>query len=421
MSDTESWDDGAEAWEQHDLDGDGVVESLVQFSDGSLVLVTDSDGDGGLDALLYDSNGDGKPDLSILEQRDGSYLVSADIDRDGVFELQETLTRAQLEELFPGVAEQLDAQVGGSPAQVVPSDTRDPFTDPTATDPTAVADPTDLAPVVDDEAAQVPLVEDGQLAGDPTGDSEHWFEQATNGFCVPASIAQIVSEYTGVHHDDELAFVERANELHAFTVGPDGVPSMDIEGALRLLEDAGVPASIEVGQGVGTLVDYLAEGRRVMLAVDSGEIWQGEAIEDDTADHAIVITAIDTERGVAVLSDPGHPEGDMMEVPIDVLDDAWADSGYAAVVCDEPPSGATAAVVPAADAAVVVPAAAPGAEAPEGLVSDVTGGLPGLDVPEETSQIERVTSWVVQHPYVVLPIALGAAHLVARRAGDRAR
>ncbi len=417
MSDTESFDDGAEGWEQHDLDGDSVVESMVQqFSDGSLVLMTDDDGDSGVDRLVYDSNGDGEPDLIIVEQQDGSYQVSADVDGDGVFEIEETMTRDQLEQLFPGIPEQLDAQIAGTPGDVA--------TDaPSATDaPGATEDPfADVAPA-GEEVSATPLVEGGQLVGDPTGDSEHWFEQATNGFCVPSSIAQIVSEYTGVHHDDEQAFVERANELHVFTVGPDGVPSMGIDGALALLEDAGVPASIEVGQGVDTIVGYLAEGRRVMLAVDSGEIWSGEATEDNAADHAIVITAIDTERGVAVLSDPGHPEGDMMEVPLDVLDDAWADSGYAAVVCDEPPGGTTA-TGEAGDTAdvAVVPADAPGADASEGLVSDVTGGLPGLDEPEETSQIERVTSWVVEHPYVVLPIALGAAHLVARRTSDRAR
>ena len=68
------------------------------------------------------------------------------------------------------------------------------------------------------------FVSDGQLVGDPTGDSEHWFEQAVNGFCVPASVAQIVSEYTGEHHADEQHFIERANELKVFEVGSNGVP-----------------------------------------------------------------------------------------------------------------------------------------------------------------------------------------------------
>lgn len=114
-----------------------------------------------------------------------------------------------------------------------------------------------------------------------------------------------------------------------------------------------------------------------------------------------------------VLSDPGHPEGDMMEVPLEVLDDAWADSGYTAVVCDQPPGQGAATVDPVVadtrldDSGEVAPDIAVDALSPR--------------QPEEVGQVERVTSWVVQHPFVVLPIALGAAHLVARRVGDRAR
>ncbi|GAB1692144.1 hypothetical protein [Krasilnikovia sp. M28-CT-15] len=248
-------------------------------------------------------------------------------------------------------------------------------------------------------------VTDGQLVGDPTGDAEHWFEQSTNGFCVPASIAQIVSEYTGVHHADESAFVARANALGLFTTGPDGSPSMGVAGAQELLEDAGVPAGIEVGVGVETLAEYLAEGRRVMLAVDSDEIWYGRE-DANAADHAVVLTGIDTARGVAVLSDPGTPDGNMEEVPLSVLADAWADSGNTALVCDYPPGEVPGAQAPAQpDGPVAV------AGTPAFAVAD--GGAAALVAP--TGQIDTVVSWVVQRPYVVLPVLLAGAAIVARR------
>ncbi|BFU45009.1 hypothetical protein [Krasilnikovia sp. MM14-A1004] len=237
-------------------------------------------------------------------------------------------------------------------------------------------------------------VQHGRIVGDPTGDAEHWFEQSRNGFCVPASIAQIVSEYTGVDHTDESWFVARANALGLFTTGPDGSPSMGVAGAQELLEDAGVPAGIEVGIGVETLQEYLAEGRRVMLAVDSDEIWYGRE-DENAADHAVVLTGIDTARGVAILSDPGTPDGNMEEVPLSVLADAWADSGNTALVCDEPPAGPAV----AADHAAAFP------------VSD--GGAAALVAP--TGQIDSVVSWVVQHPYVVLPVVLAAGAIVTRR------
>ena len=267
-------------------------------------------------------------------------------------------------------------------------------------------------PEVEEPAGGAAWVADGQLVGDPAGDAEHWFEQSANGYCVPSSIAQIVAEYSGTHYADESAFVARANALHLFTYGPDGAPSMGIDGAQELLEDAGVPADIEIGIGVDTLVGYLAEGRRVMLAVDSDEIWYGR--EDEAAvDHAVVLTGIDTARGVAILSDPGTPDGNMLEVPLDVLADAWADGGNTALVCDYPPGE-----VPGTEFVAVAPAVLPagdtpaGAALPDAVLPDAV--LPGA-AGEPSGQVEAVVSWLVQRPYVVLPVLLAGGAMVARR------
>lgn len=231
------------------------------------------------------------------------------------------------------------------------------------------------------------LVVEGQLIGDPEGASEHWFEQAANGFCVPASVAQIVSEYSGVHHGDELAFVERANELHLFVVGPDGVPGINAEGAAALLEDAGIPAESVSGLTMDNLVQYVDEGRGVLLAVDSGELWYGETENvDEAADHALVLTGFDPEAGVAILSDPGSPTGDEFEVPISELERMWADSGNTAVVCDVPPGELPGATFEPTVEPTAVPAQGNNA----------------------------VIEWLLQHPYVLIPVVLGIA-AVARR------
>ncbi|MEV4642020.1 hypothetical protein AB0J80_32200 [Actinoplanes sp. NPDC049548] len=265
-------------------------------------------------------------------------------------------------------------------------------------------EPAGLLPFPEDASASAgaALVSDGQLVGDPVGDAEHWFEQSANGYCVPSSIAQIFAEYSGIPVPDESAFVARANALHLFTVGPDGTPSMGIDGAQALLEDAGVPADIEIGIGVDTLAGYLAEGRRVMLAVDSDEIWYGRE-DEAAADHAVVLTGIDTARGVAILSDPGTPDGNMLEVPLDVLADAWADGGNAALVCDYPPGE-----VPGTDG---------GAAPAEPIVGDIPVGVAtAAELPGEPSgQVEAVVSWLVQRPYVVLPVLLAGGAVLARR------
>lgn len=289
----------------------------------------------------------------------------------------------------PAVVAGLDLPVDGAPFQF------DVTPEPEAA--------VELAPVPESD-----LVVDGQLVGDPVGDAEHWFEQAVSGFCVPASIAQIVSEYTGTHHADEQHFVQQANELNVFEVGPDGVPGIGIDGALTLLEDAGIPASIEYGDGVETLVEYLDEGRRVLLAVDSGEIWAGEATEDNAPDHAIVATGVDLDRGVVIVSDPGDPEGNLKEYPIDVFEDAWADSGYAAVVCDVTPEefAATAPDLPA-DAADAAPA--------DGQAVPVAAGALDVEATLHESPVEAAVGWTLQHPWIVLPVLLGAGALARSR------
>ena len=177
-----------------------------------------------------------------------------------------------------------------------------------------------------------------------------------------------------------------------FVVGPDGVPGINAEGAAALLEDAGIPAESVSGLTMDNLVQYVDEGRGVLLAVDSGELWYGETENvDEAADHALVLTGFYPEAGVAILSDPGSPTGDEFEVPISELERMWADSGNTAVVCDVPPGelpGAT--FEPTVEPDAVVPAAVP------------------------AQGNNAVIEWLLQHPYVLLPVVLGIA-AVARR------
>ncbi|HVL84588.1 MAG TPA: hypothetical protein VM367_09955 [Pseudonocardia sp.] len=294
--------------EYHDVDGDGQVDTVVfELAPGVQAGLIDYDADGGFDELHVDTDGDGLVDMILAEDAQGGYVVGFDADGDGEFETQTPMTLEQVQAEFPGIVEYLDLTVvdmTGEPA--------DPSTDP--------------------------YVVDGQVVGDPAEVSEHWFHQAQNGFCVPASIAQIVSEYSGVDYTDEQAFVELANQIGVWSVGPDGVPGITIDGTLQLLEAAGVPAHVEYGGSMESLADALGDGQSVIVFVDADEVWYGPEAGDGDAefDHALVMAGIDTERGVVLLSDPGDPEGDLREIPIDRFMDAWADSDHTAVVADSP-------------------------------------------------------------------------------------
>ncbi len=313
--------------------------SDIEWTDlGNGAYSADTDHNGNPDVLAVDTSGDGTVDVYLTEEGNGKYLMSVDRDGDGTFEDEVSLTRADMEELVPSALEILDphdADNGDVPdrpqpgpeTDVDPGQDVDPGTDPAdpATDPQDPDGGTDYPDVV----------VDGQIIGDPVGDSQFWFQQAANGFCLPASVAQIISEYTGVDYTNESTFVEWANQEHLFVVGPDGVPGIQFQDGVALLEKAGVPATLEVGD-LNSLAEDLAEGRGIVLFIDSGEIWEGEATEDNAPDHAVVVTGIDTERGTVILSDPGSPDGNLEEVPIETFMDAWADSEYSMIVCDQP-------------------------------------------------------------------------------------
>lgn len=387
----------------YDLSGDGVFDTeLTQFSDGSYYMVMDSDFDANADTVALDTTGDGQVDTLVVRLADDSYVLSTDLDNDGSFDDSNTMSRADLADMFPGALTLLDSQFvadpGAEPNQQPWIDPTDPGTDPTV-------DPNNGPDVpVDPSNDPVNWVEDGKLVGDPSGDAEHWFQQAQNGFCVPASVAQIVAEYTGQDFTSEEQFVNLANEQGLFVVGMDGVPGMTMDGAEQLLNDAGVPAQLTVGT-VDTLAQSLEEGRRVMLFVDSGEIWYGEDVEDNAADHAITVTGIDYERGVVIISDTGDPNGNQNELSIADFEDAWADSGYAMVQCDNPApqdGGPEVSGEPVDDAANL------GAERVGDTGTEVAGAV------HAPTQIESMSAWVVDHPWVLLPVVLGAGALVAK-------
>jgi hypothetical protein len=193
-------------------------------------------------------------------------------------------------------------------------------------------------PVADPGTAPVPGAESGGdgVYGDPVEWSVNWFYQLVDGYCGPASAAQVIAQYTGVVIDDPQELVDRALELGLMQDG-DPARGMTLPNLEILLEDQGVPCTVQ-DSSIDDLKTKLDDGYGVIAMVDSGEIWHPdrEAREDDTADHFLIVAGIDEARGVVILSDPGAPNGNQLEVPIDQFEDAWADSGHRILVADTP-------------------------------------------------------------------------------------
>lgn len=176
----------------------------------------------------------------------------------------------------------------------------------------------------------------GQLHGSPTATSDDWFLQSGQGYCLPASVTQILSEVTGHRFEDESVVMSAVDEL-GIEFSSAGMPFTE---GVALLEYFGVDAELQSDLTPSDLQTYLDEGRSIVLGVDAFNIWDGAdnpaKNPADEMNHALLITGIDQEQGFVVLSDPGSPEGNQNVVSMQDFLEAWSDSGNSAIVTTEP-------------------------------------------------------------------------------------
>jgi hypothetical protein len=189
----------------------------------------------------------------------------------------------------------------------------------------------------------------GTLYGDPEAAAPFWHYQEYDDDCVPMSVADVVGELTS-NQPSEHAIVELAHSTPSIThSGPiytipekqnhgDGTSFNDepvllahygiqaVSTSKTRAEKAGLPTGME------SLQQALAKGRKVIAGVNAEVIWR-EPIKDKNKDgdpeanHAVVVTGVDTARGLVHLNDSGSRKGRDEMVPIDVFVRSWDSSG----------------------------------------------------------------------------------------------
>lgn len=116
----------------------------------------------------------------------------------------------------------------------------------------------------------------------------------------------------------------------------------------NLLEDAGIHCSRQCDANVFNLISELSQGHKVIVGVDSGELWGNKFIEwlkdfflGVTPDHALLVTGIDTsdpDHVKVVVTDPGTGEAGKA-YPLEQFMDAWSDAScYMCSTNDPTPS-----------------------------------------------------------------------------------
>lgn len=162
--------------------------------------------------------------------------------------------------------------------------------------------------------------------------------------CAIKSQQIILSDFGINISEEELR--EEAMKMGWYAPGC-GTPMSDVGNLLAL---HGVDCHQIENGNVFTLLNELCQGHKVIVGVDSGELWKEgfwgqlrEAIEDKIpfiggADHALIVSGINAEdpnNVKIIITDPGT--GDLCkEYPIDQFVDAAQDSNFFMVTTEEP-------------------------------------------------------------------------------------
>lgn len=103
----------------------------------------------------------------------------------------------------------------------------------------------------------------------------------------------------------------------------------------NLLEEAGIRCTRQCDANVFNLISELSQGHKVIVGVDSGELWGNRFVEwlkdfflGVTPDHALLVTGIDTSDPgniKVIVTDPGTGEAGKA-YPLEQFMDAWSDA-----------------------------------------------------------------------------------------------
>lgn len=136
---------------------------------------------------------------------------------------------------------------------------------------------------------------------------------------------QLILEDFGIHFTED----QLRDEAMMYGWYNGGTAPEDVG---KLLELHGIPVSQYENANIFNLVNELAQGHKVIVGVDSGELWNDNILdklfEDNKADHALIVSGVDTtdpNNVKVIVTDPGT--GNLLkEYSMDEFVDAWEDS-----------------------------------------------------------------------------------------------
>jgi hypothetical protein len=194
----------------------------------------------------------------------------------------------------------------------------------------------------------------GPLYGDPTAAAKYWRHQNYDD-CAIMSSADVVGQITG-KLPSERSIIKVAQEtpsvVHPGSIylkptdknDPDsGMGTMPGDlptllahyGVHATNTDAGTAGKTGIATGMESLEQLLGSGHAVIVSLNAEMIWNQPVDPHARADHAVVVTGVDTAKGIVHLNDSGTPKGRDEQIPMAVFVKAWATSHNSMTVTQE--------------------------------------------------------------------------------------
>ena len=352
--------DGDGVPDEFDTDGDGYTDALDTDGDG-VPDAFDTDGDGYVDtysadepddvsydaddashddALTFDLNGDGIDDATVVEvdvDGDGvtdAFYVGVDTDGDSIIDFGEGFAGIDVDGdgivdgIYHGIDSDGDGEVDSE--EIYDADSWSAM----------YTDADDDVPDVDDgempymdgyeqfDASQTDM---DQVVGTPDEDAADWEYQVEDGPC--AIFAQVMAYENLTGEDVDIDAVIEAAEENGWYDPKTGTTIVDMDEVLNML---GAETEEGMGASLDDIRDCLEDDGRMVVAVDSNEIWCPNGSSEylpNNPNHAVEVIGIDYsgEEPMVIINDSGTPDGHAIQVPASQFMDAWEDSGYAYV------------------------------------------------------------------------------------------
>lgn len=197
------------------------------------------------------------------------------------------------------------------------------------------------------------------MYGDPTAAAKYWRHQNYDD-CAIMSSADVVGQITGklpsehsiikvaqstpsTSHPGSI-YVKPADKNDpnsGMGTDPDDLPALLAHYGIHATNtDADIASKTGVATGMEALEQYLGGGRAIIVGLNAEMIWN-QPIESrgndgqPRADHAVVVTGVDTANGIVHLNDSGNKDGRDEQIPMAVFVKAWATSHNFMTVAQE--------------------------------------------------------------------------------------